>query len=123
MDYSTLTQGQTVGILYRGSPQGLYTVKSINKMCVVLNRVGDGYERTFSVKTRVEKNSWSDRYTTAEIVSVEKHADVAAALDHHRKLNEAWADVGKLTAHRNVDKSTLDGLKAAIQKVEELLPS
>jgi hypothetical protein len=96
--------GETVGVVdhnYRS--QGYYVVQKANKMVVELRRKSDGYVRSWSVRTGIEKTSYSsNRYNTASIVSAEK---LKAVLLHNQKQTEkhaVWSQMDQAVSNRNI---------------------
>ena len=100
---SELQIGQQVGVAYAGGwsvqSQGLYIVKDINKVRIVLVRESDGHQRTFSSRTGIEKGS--DRYYSAFIESVAVQVERAKVNEHRRAVDKAWADVEQAAKQKN----------------------
>jgi hypothetical protein len=89
LDYSTLTVDQVVEIYCdTGWHQGSYKVLKVNKATVTVMRASDGFQRSFSVKTRQEKDTWSTRYTTAYMITREEHLQRERLRRQDR--NELW---------------------------------
>ena len=70
-----LQKGSKVGVIKHGSwgntsQQGVYTVTKCNGTVCEITRDSDGYVRSFSNRTGIEKNSYSDRYNTAQLISL-----------------------------------------------------
>lgn len=117
---TTCEVGKTVGVIRNlnyGSrnPQGLYTVTKVNKMVVTLARVGDNYERSWSVKTGVEKDGFSTRYNTADIVSAEDYDKLVAAVEARKAMNQLWREMDTAVAREDIPaiEATLAKIKAA----------
>ena len=105
LDYTKVRAGQTVALMSNGRhPQGLYTVTKADKMKIVVQRVGDNYERSFSVKKECEINSYSTRYNTDYIESVEVYEEIQAANDLQATRNKLWRDLDAAVNTRNVAK-------------------
>jgi len=102
-DLSTLKVGDRVAIARFGSwltsSQGAYLVKNVNKVRVVVARETDGYERTFSTRTGVEKGS--ERYHSAFIETIAEMEARAAADQKTRDFTAAWAAVEKAAGQKD----------------------
>lgn len=119
-DLSTLKVGERIAIARFGSwstsSQGAYLVKNVNKVRVVVARETDGYERTFSTRTGVEKGS--ERYHSAFIETIAEMEERAAADQKSREFIMAWAAVEEAAKKRNsVDLLfAVDNLKKLLGK-------
>lgn len=94
--------------------EGIYKIVKIDKVKIVLEREGDGYQRTFSAKTGIEKGSNS--YRTPLIITVD---DYTARQESVKKQNIIVSQWDLIKEHANNQK--LSDLKAAISELEELL--
>ena len=98
-----LTVGQAVGIVkptnYGHMSQGFYKVTKVNKVVVEVTRESDGYVRTFSNRTGLEKGS--DYYRSAEIVSVEFVDSLLARQKRDAKRNELFDNIRYAASNRN----------------------
>ena len=118
MKYDSLVVGQVVGVAeYYGfyhsvHLQGLYTVVKKNKMKVVIQRNGDGYERTFSIKTDREIKEYKTT-RTAEIVSEGEYKLMELRRERELNTTKAWADIQKAASHKDIA-----ALKAAMIELE-----
>lgn len=105
-DYTTLTVGQKVAVArtgsWRTSDEGIYTVVKANKVKVVVARDTDGYERTFSVKKRVEMNNTSHYYSAYLETVEEQQARIDRRLNEG-KIRNAWLNVEKAAASKNLE--------------------
>ena len=98
-----LTVGQAVGIVkptnYGYMSQGFYKVTKVNKVVVEVTRESDGYVRTFSNRTGLEKGY--DYYRSAEIVSVEFVDSLVARQKRDAKRNELFDNIRYAASNRN----------------------
>ena len=98
-----LTVGQAVGIVkptnYGHMSQGFYKVTKVNKVVVEVTRESDGYVRTFSNRTGLEKGY--DYYRSAEIVSVEFVDSLVARQKRDAKRNELFDNIRYAASNRN----------------------
>lgn len=106
-----------VGIIRSGTwgvihMEGLYRVSKMNKVRIHLQRLADGYERVFSAKHGREMGS--ERYRSAEIVSVARYKEIEARRLKTNRVRAAWLDAANAVQCKN-----LDVLKAAIATIEE----
>lgn len=113
-----LSLNETVGIIRYGSfghvqYQGLYTVTKINKTRIHVQRVSDNYERIFSAHTGIEKGS--ERYRSAEIVSVGRYNAMENADKLKGKIRDTWEII-----QNRASRKDLVALKEAIANLESL---
>ena len=98
-----LTVGQAVGIVkptnYGHMSQGFYKVTKVNKVVVEVTRESDGYVRTFSNRTGLEKGY--DYYRSPEIVSVEFVDSLLARQKRDAKRNELFDNIRYAASNRN----------------------
>lgn len=108
---SNLKAGEKVSVAYCGRSQGVYIVKNANKVRVVLTRETDGYERTFSSRTGLEKNAIE--YHSAYIESIQDMEIREAYSQKLKSINDAWSQVLDATNRKNVDAliASTDALK------------
>ena len=106
LDYSTLKVGDEVSVARTGSwdtrSEGVYVVVKANKMKVVVQRKGDGYERSFSVKRRCESGA-SDRWRSAYLETVADKEEREARQRRERDVKQAWAAVEQAGRNKSVD--------------------
>ena len=109
--------GDTVGIVrmsnYGPVTQGLYVVTNVNKTIVEVTRQSDGYVRTFSNRTGLEKGS--DRYRSAVIITKEK----LLALEENKLIESEIAQLYQSIA-RAVQKRNLVEIKLLVERLEGL---
>ena len=119
LDYAKLAVGQEVAICRTGSwrtmSEGVYTVVKADKMKVVLRRASDGYQRTFSVKRRVELGKSESRYNSAYLETVADMQQREASYAAERDRKQAWTDAEQ--AARNKD---LNALRVLVAKIEQM---
>jgi len=112
--------GDTVGIVRMGTygymTQGLYEVTKANKAVVEVTRQADGYERTFSNRTGLEKGS--TKYRSAEIVSKER----VEAMDEKRRIENERAELFQMIGYAAQKKSLAD-IKVLVERLEGLAVS
>ena len=114
--------GETVGIIRMGNygymTQGLYEVIKANGavvevMCIKSSAVKDGYVRTFSNRTGVEKGS--TKYRSAEIVSKER----VEAMDEKRRIENERAELFQMIGYA-AQKKNLADIKVLVERLEGL---
>ena len=114
---SALKSGTRVAVAEHGRwnthSQGFYAVTNANKTRIIIKRESDGYERTFSTRTGLEKGS--DRYRSAFIESVEDQQARIDERNHVAKINAAWEEVN--SAVNNKDSNAV---YAALEKVKQI---
>ena len=119
LDYSTLKVGDEVSVARSGSwdtrSEGVYKVVKVNKLKLIVQRVGDGYERSFSVKRRCESGA-SDRYRSAFLETVADKEQREARQKRERDVKNAWAAVEQAGRGRNVDS-----LREALHELAKLV--
>jgi len=112
--------GDTVGIVRMGTygymTQGLYEVTKANKAVVEVTRQADGYVRTFSNRTGLEKGS--TKYRSAEIVSKER----VEAMDEKRRIENERAELFQMIGYAAQKKSLAD-IKVLVERLEGLAVS
>jgi bifunctional DNA-binding transcriptional regulator/antitoxin component of YhaV-PrlF toxin-antitoxin module len=121
LDYTTLKAGDRVAVAKPSSwsiiNQGVYVVEKVNKVKVVVRRLGDHYERTFSVKKRRELGDYAgDTYTAAYLETV---AEQEARLEQRKRevaLREAWGRVELAASRKNLAE-----LKAMMAELEQMV--
>ena len=101
-----LQKGSKVGVIKHGSwgnvsQQGVYTVTKCNGAVCEITRDSDGYVRTFSNRTGVEKNSYSDRYNTAQLISVDRYEALSDQRKHAAKIAGLWQDATEAVSRKN----------------------
>lgn len=119
---NTAKVGDTVSVARYGSwnvmSQGTYLVVKADKVKVVLQRVSDGYERTFSVRTGLEKSklksSYVDRNTFVETVAEMEAREARVNAERARK--QAWNNVEAAAKNNN-----LEALREAVAALEALV--
>lgn len=121
LDYTKLVVGQqvAVGKMSRYNSyvwQGVYVVTKVDKMKVVLARVADGYERSFSVKTGVELNSTATRYTTNSLFSVDDSKANEASKQAAAVQNGMWSDLKEAATRKD-----LFAVQTMLAKLEAVL--
>lgn len=119
MDYSKLAVGDQVAVARMGSwdvhSEGVYTVVKADKIKVIVQREGDGYERTFSVKKRSEMGK-DDRYRAAYLEPVADKAARDALQQRRRDVNRAWSAAEQAARDKKVS-----ALRAALADLELLV--
>ena len=110
--------GAEVGVIrssFSGtSNQGYYKVTKCNGTVCEVERISDGYKRSFSNRTGIERSCWSDRYNTAKIVSIDEYNQIEA---EHAKRNierSLWIDARKAAEARDIKV-----LKELVARLEE----
>ena len=120
LNISTLKVGDKVGIYRSGSwtihSEGIYAVKKVNKVRIILGRESDGYEREFSARTGLEKGS--ERYRSASLETVQEQMDRKLGEQQKRAENAAWEQVE--TAAKRKDLAALRATVAALEAREWL---
>ena len=103
-DYSTLKVDDEVAVFHHGSwtthSEGAYIVAKADKMKVVLKRKGDGYERTFSVKTRLEKGA--TKYHSPMIETIAEMQARNTELEKERNIRDAWTTLKEAVSQKNI---------------------
>ena len=100
--------GDKVGVVKTGgyyghvSQQGLYTVTKCNGAVCEITRDSDGYVRTFSNRTGIEKNSYSDRYNTAQLISLERYEALLEKRKAETLRANLWASVAEAANRKNL---------------------
>lgn len=121
LDYTTVTVGQEVAIARSGNwrthSEGVYTVVKANKIKIVLRRASDGYERTFSVKRKVELGRLGGEsvFRSAYLEHVADMQKREARYAAERECKQAWMDAEQ--AARDKD---LAALQAIVAKLEQM---
>ena len=98
MDLTTLNVGDEVGIVRRNNLQGTYKVIKKDKMKVVLER--DIHQRTFSVKTGLEKGS--SLYYSADVVPLNVYRSIEDSLNKSRAISAAWNKLDNAVRTKNL---------------------
>ena len=98
--------GSKVGVIKHGSwgnvsQQGVYTVTKCNGTVCEITRDSDGYVRTFSNRTGIEKNSYSDRYNTAQLISLDRYEALSDQRKHAAKIAGLWQDATEAVSRKN----------------------
>lgn len=121
MDYTTLKVGDIVAVARHGSwdisNQGEYRVAKVNKVKVVVERVGDNYQREFSVKKRSEMGS---SFHNAFLETVEEQQARIAARQREVAKRRAWSAVEQ--AARDKDYTALQQAVANLEGMLDPLP-
>ena len=95
MDISKLHAGDRVAVARHGARstrgQGIYIVIKADKVNIVLEREGDGYVRTFSAKTGIERGQVG--YRSAFIESVSAYEAREEQLSKERKIRDMWYEL------------------------------
>jgi hypothetical protein len=119
MEYN-VKAGDIVGIVRMGNygymTQGLYEVTKANKAIVEVTRQADGYVRTFSNRTGVEKGS--TKYRSAEIVSKER----IEAMDEKKRIENERAELFQMIGYA-AQKKNLADIKVLVERLEGLAMS
>lgn len=114
LNYSELTVNSKIAVARPGSwtthSEGVYTVVKVDKVKVVVSRVGDGHTRTFSVKRRCELPANSFRNAYLETVEEQEARNLRLAAE--QALRRLW-EMGEQGA-RNKD---LTALKAVVAEL------
>ena len=123
LDYSTLKVGDEVSVARSGSwdtrSEGVYKVVKVNKLKLIVQRVGDGYERSFSVKRRCESGA-SDRDRSAFLETVADKEQREARQKRERDVKNAWAAVEQAGRSKSVD-SLREALHTLVKLVDKPL--
>ena len=98
MDLTTLKVGDEVGIVRRNNLQGTYKVIKADKMKVVLER--NLHQRTFSVKTGLEKGS--SLYYSADVITLDAYRAVEATINKTRAISAAWMEMENAVRTKNI---------------------
>lgn len=118
LNISTLKVNDRVAIARRGSwsthSEGIYIVKKVNKVRVILVRESDGYVREFSMRTGIEKGC--DRYCSPFIETIADKVARDATTKAQRDLDAAWTQVEVAAKQKN-----LTALRERVAALEELL--
>lgn len=101
-----LPKGSKVGVIKHGSwgntsQQGVYTVTKCNGTVCEITRDSDGYVRSFSNRTGVEKNSYSDRYNTAQLISLDRYEAITDQQKRAAEIAGLWQDAGEAVSRKN----------------------
>ena len=102
-----LPNGTKVGVIKTGgyyghvSQQGVYTVTKCNGTVCEITRDSDGYVRSFSNRTGIEKNSYSDRYNTAQLISLDRYEALSDQRKHAAKIAGLWQDATEAVSRKN----------------------
>ena len=112
-----LQKGSKVGVIKHGSwghvsQQGVYTVTKCNGTVCEITRDSDGHVRTFSNRTGIEKNSYSVRHNTAQLISVDRYEALSDQRKHAAKIAGLWQDASEAVSRKNT---------AALRTILELL--
>lgn len=104
--FYNFSAGDKVGVIKHGSwgntsQQGVYTVTKCNGTVCEIARDSDGYIRTFSNRTGIEKNSYSDRYNTAQLISLDRYEALSDQRKHAAKIAGLWQDAGEAVSRKN----------------------
>ena len=107
MDYTTLQVGQQVAVAKPSSwsitNQGVYIVIKVGKVKVVVRRLGDNYERTFSVKKRREMGEFAgDTYTAAFLETVAEQEFRIAQRAREVEARATWREAEAAAASKNL---------------------
>lgn len=109
--------GDIVGVVRMGNygymTQGLHEVTKVNKMVVELKRIENGYERTFSNRTGVEKGY--DQYRSAVIISKER----MEAMDEKKRIDNERAELFQMIGYA-AQKKNLADIKVLVERLEGL---
>lgn len=120
MKLSELVVGQQVAVGGHGGGRimnlGIYTVVKANKLKIVLERVGDGYVREFSIKRGVELgNKARGAARSPFIESVEDLHRREAAYAAERDRKDVW-----MAAEQAAREKDLAKLKDMVSKLEHM---
>jgi len=100
----TLKLNDEVSIVRYGSwsarSEGIYVVAKADKMKVVLKRKTDGYERTFSVKTNIEKGA--SRYHSSAVETIADMERREFNLKREQELRNAWKTLEAAASQKNL---------------------
>lgn len=103
-DYGVLEVGEMVAVYSNHSHfQGHYKVLKVNKVSVTVVRE-DGHKRTFSVKTKTEKDKWSSKYNTAWITTIQDSDQREKARELRIQREKLWSQLQSAATHRNLPK-------------------
>lgn len=102
-----LQKGSKVGVIKHGSwgnvsQQGVYTVTKCNGTVCEITRDSDGYVRSFSNRTGIEKNSYSTRYNTADIISLDRYEALLEKRKAETLRENLWASVAEAANRKNL---------------------
>lgn len=120
MDISKLCAGDRVAVARHGSwsvhREGIYMVVKADKVKIVLERESDGYVRTFSTKTGIERGGIRSRPAFIETVS--EYEAREEQLSKERKIRDLWDEL-----ELNVLSKNLAAIRDKIAAIESLKES
>lgn len=110
--------GEVVGVMCsRYRPQGTYKVTKINGNVVELARESDGYVRTFSNRTGLEKSITTvSRYHSASIVTMREHNAVQDRLQKQKDRAALWSELREAVSFK--DLKEIKRLTALLEGVD-----
>lgn len=106
--FYNFSAGDKVGVIKTGgyyghvSQQGVYTVTKCNGTVCEITRDSDGYVRSFSNRTGIEKNSYSTRYNTADIISLDRYEALLEKRKAETLRENLWASVAEAANRKNL---------------------
>lgn len=120
-DYAALKVGDAVAVARYGtwniSNQGIYVVVKVDKIKVVVQRVGDNYERSFSVRKRHELGVHAALRNDTFLEAVEDQTARAELRRRDTEIANMWRQAEAAAAQRNFDKlkSMVDQLALIVE--------
>lgn len=110
--------GTEVGVIHPSvsgtGTQGYYKVIKCNGTVCEVERISDGYKRSFSNRTGIERSSWSNRYNTAKIVSIDEYNQIEAEQVKRNSERSLWIAARKAAEARDI--KTLKELVASLEE-------
>lgn len=84
--------------------QGTFRVTKCNGAVCELERCSDGYVRTFSNRTGIERSRFGTytKYDTALIVSLDQYQSLERAQAHAAAIRDLWRELSTATAARDL---------------------
>lgn len=118
-DYAALKVGDMVAVARHGSwnitNQGIYVVSKVNKVKVTVQRIGDNYERVFSVRKRRELNGFDDEYYSAFLETVEEQTARENQRRREVEVKNMWREAEGAATRRNLTQ-----LKDLVEKLSQV---
>ena len=120
-NYAALKVGDVVAVArYRTwniSNQGIYVVVKVDKIKVVVQRVGDNYERSFSVRKRYELGVLAALRNDTFLEAVEDQTAREELRRRDTEIANMWRQAESAAAQRNFDKlkSMVDQLALIVE--------
>lgn len=99
--------GSKVGVVKTGgyyghiSQQGIYSVRKCNGTVCEIVRDSDGYVRSFSNRTGIEKNSYSDRYNTAQLIPMDRYEAITERRKEKERIDGLWSDAAQAVQRKD----------------------